>query len=178
MACFPNAPPGKAVCFLLWIMESPWKGSSPSPRDFANAMRSAVSAILIPLLCAAFLGSISSLDPTDRRPEMLGADLLDLCDAVRLVRGVTAEADDAFLDRFRSAVLALEAVAEAGPKLVSGDSKASFFSGNPVFVCSSIFPLPFDSGFSLPVPSRSVGFGFHEPELPCPPPKIHSFRPI
>lgn len=133
-------------------------------------MRSAVSAILIPLLCAAFLGSMPSLHPTDRRPEMLGADLLELCDAVRLVRDMTAEADGAFPDRFRSAVLALEAVAEAGPKLVSGEREASFFSGNPVFVClCSFFSRP-NIEFG-PLPSGSARFSedyLARPLLPPP----------
>ena len=85
---------------------------------------------------------------------MLGVDLLKLDDVVRLAQRVKAEAGGAFAVQFRSAVQALEAAAEAGPRLVSGQGRASFssipgdtiflFSSNPHFSPEFGFgPLPF-----------------------------------
>lgn len=151
-------------------------GHSLFPRDTATVMRNAFFSILPVSLCIAFLLSTVPLHPAQRRPKMLGADHLKLDDAVRLAQRVEAAAGGDFAVQFRSAVQALEAAAEAGPKLVSGQGRASLSSvpSDPVFLFSSNphFSPEFRFG-PLPLGPLEISVDFHVSPM-IPPPKSSS----
>jgi hypothetical protein len=143
-------------------------------KDFGIVMRSAVSSLLVPLLCLALLGSLPSFQSIDGRPEMLGADRLELGDVVRLARGLTAEEGDFFPRNFRNAVLALEALINSDSLLLSANEEDP--STLPIFVFSWDTPTPpilIYSSSVCPVPS---GFFSHFAKIDTPPPKDCVFK--
>lgn len=101
---------------------------------------------------------------------MLGADLLKLDDAVRLVQNIQPVSGGNFLENVRSAVLALEAIAAVETCLVPEAGEFVFFD-HPVFLISHL-----SEGLSSPRHFSSLDIGSDNPMsffhvLDPPPPK-------